>query len=171
MRGSGLARTMVAAAAGAATAYLFDPARGRRRRSELRDRGKAMVRREMRAVERQAHYERGRAEGMAHRLRSGPPHAPEDDMTLVDKIRSEVLGRIVAGPHLTIDACEGVVTLRGQVADRDRALDIERRVRAVPGVVDVVNLLHIPGMPAPNKVDALRADGHHHAGHGAWGHH
>ena len=128
-----------------------------RHRDELRDRGRATIRREWRAVGRQAHYERGRAEGIAHRLRQGAPRAPEDDATLVDKIRSEVLGRIVAGPHITLDAADGVVTLRGQIADRDRALDIEEQVRRVPGVVDVVNLLHAPGMPAPNKGDALRA--------------
>jgi hypothetical protein len=51
-----------------------------------------------------------------------------------------------------------VVTLRGQVNDRDTALAIEREVRAVAGVDDVVNLLHVPGVPAPNKVAALRAD-------------
>lgn len=160
MWGSGLMKMALAAAGGAATAYLYDPVRGRRRRAELRDRSRAMVRKEMRAVERQAHYERGRAEGIAHRLRGGAPSVPEDDMTLLDKIRSEVLGRLVAGPHITIDACDGVVTLRGQIADRDRALDVEQQVREVPGVVDVVNLLHIPGMPAPNKIDALRADRH-----------
>lgn len=157
MKGSGLVKMTLAAGAGAATAYLFDPARGRRRRSELRDRGRATIRREWRSVERQAHYERGRVEGIAHKLRQSSPRAPEDDATLVDKIRSEVLGRIVAGPHITLDAVAGVVTLRGQIADQDRALDIEGQVRQVPGVVDVVNLLHIPGMPAPNKVDALRA--------------
>lgn len=158
MRGTSLTKLTAAAGAGAVLAYLFDPDRGRRRRAELRDRTMALARREMRAVERQAHYERGRAQGAVHRMRHGAPHAPEDDMTLLDKIRSEVLGRIVAGPHITIDACRGVVTLRGQIADRDRALAIEHEVREVPGVLDVVNLLHVPGMPAPNKVDALRVD-------------
>jgi osmotically-inducible protein OsmY len=83
---------------------------------------------------------------------------PEDDLVLVDKIRSEVLGRVVEGPHLTIDANARVVTLRGQVADREIALDIERRVRATAGVADVVNLLHTPGTAAPNKLDALNAE-------------
>ena len=158
MRGASLTKLVLAAAAGAGLAYAFDPARGRRRRAELRDRGRALARREMRAVERQAHYEKGRAEGMIHRLRHRAPDMPEGDRVLVDKIRSEVLGRVVDGPHLTIDANERVVTLRGQVADRDTALDIEHRVRAMPGVDDVVNLLHVPGTPAPNKLDALRAD-------------
>jgi BON domain len=142
---------------GAGLAYVFDPARGRRRRAELRDRGRAAVRREVRAVERQASYRKGRAEGFAHRLRHRTPEPP-DDNTLVDKIRSEVLGRVVDGPHLTIDANDRVVTLRGQVDDQQAVEDIEREVRAMPGVADVVNLLHTPGTPAPNKIDALRAD-------------
>jgi hypothetical protein len=147
----------VAGAAGAGLAYVFDPARGRRRRAELRDRGRAALRREVRAVERQASYGKGRAEGMVHRLRHPRPHAPEDDLTLADKIRSEVLGRF-DGPHLTIDVNSRVVTLRGQVRDDKAVQDIEREVRVTPGVADVVNLLHTPGTPAPNKVDALRAE-------------
>jgi osmotically-inducible protein OsmY len=163
MWGTGLVKMSVAAAAGAGLAYAFDPARGRRRRAELRDRAGAAVRRNVRAVERQAHYGRGRATGLVHRVRQGGPHVPDDDMTLVDKVRSEVLGPLVDGPHLTVDACRQVVTLRGQVVDHETARAIERAVRAVPGVADVVNLLHAPGEPAPNKAAALRADGGAHA--------
>lgn len=158
MWGAGLVKMSLAAAAGACLAYAFDPARGRRRRAELRDRAGAAVRRNVRAVERQAHYGRGRATGVAHRLRQGAPHVPDDDMTLVDKVRSEALGPLVDGPHLTVDASRQVVTLRGQVADHATARAIEGAVRAVPGVADVVNLLHAPGEPAPNKAAALRAD-------------
>jgi BON domain len=162
MPGTGFVKMSVAAAMGAGVAYVFDPARGRRRRAEIRDRSGAMVRRELRVVERQAHYGRGRAEGLIHRLRQPIPHVPDDDLTLVDKVRSEALGRIVNGPHLTIDACRRVVTLRGQVDSRDVAFAIESEVRSVPGVDNVVNLLHVPGTPAPNKVEALRADTHVH---------
>jgi hypothetical protein len=42
--------------------------------------------------------------------------------------------------------------------DQQAALHVEREVRATPGVRDVVNLLHQPGTPAPNKADALRAE-------------
>jgi hypothetical protein len=157
MRGASLAKLSLAAMVGAGLAYVFDPARGRRRRAELRDRGRAAVRREARAIERQASYRKGRAEGLAHRLRHRTPEPP-DDNTLVDKIRSEVLGRVVDGPHLTIDANDRVVTLRGQVADQQAVEDIEREVRAMAGVADVVNLLHTPGTPAPNKIDALEAE-------------
>jgi hypothetical protein len=158
MRGASLAKLSLAAMVGAGLAYVFDPARGRRRRAELRDRGRAAVRREARAIERQASYRKGRAEGLAHRLRHRTPEPPDDDNTLVDKIRSEVLGRVVDGPHLTIDANDRVVTLRGQVADQQAVEDIEREVRAMAGVADVFNLLHTPGTPAPNKIDAREAD-------------
>jgi BON domain len=156
MRGANLVKMTLAAAVGAGLTYILDPVRGRRRRAELKDRGRATLHREVRAVERQASYGKGRAEGMIHKLRHPQPHVPEDDMTLADKIRSEVLGR-VNGPHLTIDVSNRVVTLRGEVPDDRAAQDVERHVRATPGVTDVVNLLHQPGTPAPNKADALEA--------------
>jgi len=158
MRGANLVKMTIAAAVGAALAYVFDPVRGRRRRAELKDRGRSTLRHEVRAVERQASYGKGRAEGVIHKLRHPRPHVPEDDLTLADKIRSEVLGR-VEGPHLTIDVNNRVVTLRGEVPDEQAAQHVEREVRATPGVTDVVNLLHQPGTPAPNKADALRAEG------------
>jgi hypothetical protein len=158
MWGASLVKLTCAAAAGATAAYLFDPARGRRRRAELRDRGRAALRREVRAVERHASYGKGRAEGIVHRWTHPHPQPPEDDHTLVDKIRSEVLGPLVGGPHLTIDANKGVVTLRGEVRDRQAIEHIAREVRATPGVTEVVNLLHTPGTPAPNKLDALEAE-------------
>jgi hypothetical protein len=157
MRGTNLVKLTIAAAVGATLAYVFDPVRGRRRRAELKDRGRATLRREVRAVERQASYGKGRAEGAIHKLRHPRPHIPEDDLTLADKIRSEVLGR-VDGPHLTIDVNHRVVTLRGEVPDEQAGQHVEREVRATPGVADVVNLLHQPGTPAPNKADALRAE-------------
>ena len=156
-KGANLVKVTIAGAAGAGLAYMFDPARGRRRRAELKDRGRATLRRQVRAVERQASYGKGRAEGTIHRLRHPRPHVPEDDLTLADKIRSEVLGRF-DGPHLTIDVSSWVVTLRGQVRDDQAIRDIEREVRGTPGVADVVNLLHTPGTPAPNKADALKSE-------------
>jgi aryl-alcohol dehydrogenase-like predicted oxidoreductase len=157
MRGASFVKLTLAAGVGATLAYIFDPVRGRRRRAELKDRSRASVRREVRAVERQASYGRGRAEGVMHKLRHPRPHIPEDDLTLADKIRSEVLGR-VDGPHLTIDVNNRVVTLRGEVPDVQTAHHVEHEVRATPGVTGVVNLLHQPGTPAPNKADALRAE-------------
>lgn len=73
-----------------------------------------------------------------------------DDRTLVDRVRSEALGGPeYSGETINVDAVEGVVTLRGQLASQDRIGDVVARVRTVAGVRDVVNLLHLPGTPAP----------------------
>jgi osmotically-inducible protein OsmY len=152
----GLKRTAVAAGVGAAAAYLLDPDRGRSRRARLRDQGKAFGRRKARVLERQASFQRGRAEGVIQRARHRGSRPPADDRALADRVRTEVLRGDPAHTHLNVDAVDGVVSVRGQVADLDTAMDIERRIRQIPGVADVENLLHTPGQPAPNKADALR---------------
>ena len=152
-----LKRTAVAAGVGAAAAYLFDPDRGRSRRARLRDQSQAFGRRQARALERQASFQRGRAEGLVQRARHRGGHPPADDRALADRVRTEALRDDPAHTHLNVDAVGGVVSVRGQVADLQTAMDIERRIRAIPGVVEVENLLHAPGEPAPNKADALRA--------------
>jgi hypothetical protein len=152
-----LKRTAVAAGVGAAAAYLLDPDRGRGRRARLRDQSRAFGRRQARALERQASFQWGRAEGLVQRARHRGGHPPADDRALADRIRTEVLRDDPAHTHLNIDAVGGVVSVRGEVADLQTAMDIERRMRAIPGVVEVENFLHAPGEPAPNKADALRA--------------
>jgi osmotically-inducible protein OsmY len=155
-----LKRTAVAAGVGAAAAYLFDPDRGRGRRARLKDQSQAFKRRQARALERQASFQRGRAEGLVQRARHRGGHPPADDRALADRVRTEVLRNDPAHTHLNVDAVAGVVSVRGEVADLGTAMDLERRIRAIPGVVEVENLLHAPGEPAPNKADALRAQSH-----------
>jgi osmotically-inducible protein OsmY len=43
---------------------------------------------------------------------------------------------------------DGVVVLRGEVQRPEQMAGIEARVRSIPGVRDVENLLHQPGTPA-----------------------
>jgi hypothetical protein len=152
-----LKRTALAAGVGAAAAYLLDPDRGRSRRARLRDQSAAYGRRQARALERQASFQRGRAEGLVQRARHRGGHPPADDRALADRVRTEALRGDPTHAHLNIDAVGGVVSVRGEVADLGTSMDVERRIRAIPGVVDVENLLHAPGEPAPNKADALRA--------------
>jgi osmotically-inducible protein OsmY len=75
-------------------------------------------------------------------------------------VRSEVLGR---GEFSSLDVhvndVEGVIEVRGPIADdevRDRLLEA---VRQVAGVRDVTNLTHRPGEPAPNKAASTGAAG------------
>jgi len=85
---------------------------------------------------------------------SGEP--PADDKTLVDKIKSEILGRTdYVDQEVVIDAADGVVALRGQLERPEQIDDLAAAVAAVPGVTRVENYLHLPGTPAPNKQDSL----------------
>ena len=73
-----------------------------------------------------------------------------DDVTLAHRVESQLYRRAgVAKGHISINAEEGVVFLRGTL---DRREDIERAAmtaRAIDGVRDVENLMHTPGTPAP----------------------
>jgi osmotically-inducible protein OsmY len=143
-------------AVGVVTMYLLDPDRGRSRRARLRDQAVARARRLERRISRRVRYGEGVFRGRAHRLVHPQSHLPADDTALVQKVRSEALG---AEPFsrwpINVDAVDGRVTLRGEVPTPSDAAALERGVRRVFGVLDVENLLHTPGTPAPNKRDAL----------------
>jgi osmotically-inducible protein OsmY len=156
MRARSLA-LVLAAAAGAVAAYLADPQMGRTRRAKLTDQAGARLRRGRRAAARRARNQRGQLGGIAHRATHRRAHPPENDPALVDKVRSEVLGR---HPELrrqiSVDAANGVVTVRGELVDTVAGEALVTSIRKVAGVDDVVNLLHRPGEPPANKTDALR---------------
>ncbi|MGH8775464.1 MAG: BON domain-containing protein [Jiangellaceae bacterium] len=148
---------VVAAVVGSAIAYVLDPDRGRARRARLADQMRATLRRDARLLERRAHYERGRVEGLVHKTTNRHHRPPENDQVLLDKVRSEVFGRMPeVAHHISVDAAKGVVTLRGQLAEHDSITRLETAVGRVGGVEDVVNLVHRPGEPAPNKAAALQ---------------
>ena len=158
MSAAGAVKLAAAAAAGAGAAYLLDPDRGHSRRARLKDQTRSKLRKEARAVERQAHLQRGRVQGLVHRTTHHVQSPPENDHVLVDKVRSEVFGRRhEVASHVSVDAANGVVTLRGELDDPAAITELELAVRKVGGVKDVVNLLHRPGQPAANKADSLRA--------------
>jgi osmotically-inducible protein OsmY len=154
MTPSGLLKFGAGAVAGVSLGYLFDPERGRSRRALFRDQARARVAREARVLRRHARYQQGRAMGLRHRFGNASP-SPVDDRSLIDRVRSQTLGRVPELAHrMSVDAADGVVTLRGEL---QRPSDIERAVGAVertPGVVRVQNLLHLPDEVAPNKADA-----------------
>lgn len=84
--------------------------------------------------------------GAVHHVTHPLPGLPVDDVTLVDKIKSEVLGRDpFAHWRITLDAVGGRVSLRGEIPDASQAATLEHEVRRVAGVVEVVNYLHVPG--------------------------
>jgi hypothetical protein len=154
---SGLVKVGAGAGLGVAATYLFDPDNGRSRRARLRDQVRGRLRRDTRRLGQRLSYERGRLSGASYRLRHSEAGPVADDRMLTDRIRSQALGRFPDFVHrVTIDAYEGVVTLRGELDDRISIMQVEDAVGRVPGVERVSNLLHIPGEPAPNKAGAMR---------------
>jgi hypothetical protein len=147
---------------GALLSYLWDPDRGRTRRVRLRDQSSAALRqrrrRFTRACARQLRRAEGRLKGQWHRIPHLPSHDRPDDTTLVDKIRSEVLGRPrFHGLPINVDTCDGVVHLRGEVREQARIDELVAATTRVAGVRTVQSFLHLPGEMPPNKQDALLA--------------
>ena len=86
-------------------------------------------------------------------LRTGSP--PVDDLTLRDRVESEVLrNRDLPKGQINFDVESAIVTVRGQVDNAYQIATIEKAVLKVPGVGGVENLLHVSGTPAPNKAKA-----------------
>lgn len=144
---------------GAAIAHYFDPDVGRGRRTRLRDQAMARARRAADRMRARARYEAHRAEGeLRERLQPGPAQPFPDDRTLEQRISSEVFGSPdVPNDRVALEVVEGEAVLRGELDSAQEISDLVRRVSGVAGVRRVENLLHVPGKPAPNKEEALRA--------------
>ena len=142
----------LAAGIGAAAAFFLDPVSGKRRRhvtgSWIAGRFRAVGTRAGRAGRAAGAQAYGAWQSATHLREAGEP---ENDITLAEKVRSEAFAGLEVPSRINVNAEDGVVYLRGQ-ADRSRQIkDIERRVRGVNGVRGVVNLLHLPGTPAPTS--------------------
>jgi hypothetical protein len=144
-------------AAGAALMALLDPVRGKARRALVRDQTAAFFRRRARRLGRVGRRVGSDFRGYRDRQaygRSGEYIAP-NDVTLEQKVESEVLGRSdVPKGSILINAEDGVIVLRGEVDTQDQIDHVESLVRKVDGVVEVENLLHLKGTPPPNKAAA-----------------
>lgn len=155
-------------------AYFFDPRLGRGRRALTRDwllsRGRRLVRSGERTQRHLTAAAYGKKQAFLHRHEAPKPQP--DDVTLAHKVESELYRRAgVPKRHVSINAEDGVVFLRGVM---DRQEDIERmeaEARRIAGVRDVENLVHLPGTPAPAsrpKLERERAAGsRRHARHGS----
>jgi hypothetical protein len=147
---------------GALFSYLWDPDRGHARRVRLHNQSFAALRHRRRELTRARTRLLRRAEGRVraqwHRIPRSPGRDRPDDVTLVDKIRSEVLGQArFHGLPINVDACAGVVHLRGELPEQARIDDLVAATGRVVGVRMVQSFLHLPGQLPPNKQDALLA--------------
>jgi len=148
---------LVGVGVGALAAYYCDRERGHARRTRDADRAWANLRRRRRQAASRARYEAGRVEGEAAiRAGAGRFH-PTDDRALAEHLRAVLSGLDLDTSDVNLEVVEGVVRLRGQVADRAASTRVAAVVGAEPGVRYTESLLHLPGEPAPNKVSALRA--------------
>lgn len=158
-RRSGVRTLLAGVVLGATIAYFTDPSLGRSRRTQVRDRLAALVRRGARRGGRAAR--RTAADGYGAWQRAThlrPEDRLPDDLKLADRVRSELLGRTdVPKDQVLVDVEHGVVVLRGQVDQPEQVQDIEAAARSIYGVSDVTNLLHTGDTSAPNKRDALNA--------------
>ena len=84
--------------------------------------------------------------------RNPSPKEGMDDVTLARKVETEIF-RPADAPKGKIDVnvVDGVVWLRGEVKNQKQVTAIEAKVRTIPEVKGVENLLHLPKTPAPSR--------------------
>jgi osmotically-inducible protein OsmY len=142
------------AAVGAALAYFFDPETGNRRRSMTRDRLLAFFRRTGHKAGSAGQTVKSQAYGMTQKaahLKEGQTEQP-DDATLAAKVETELFRDAdVPKGDVNVNAENGIVYLRGQVADEGLVETLGTSAKKIHGVRDVENLLHTPGTPAPTR--------------------
>ena len=146
---AGGAALLGAFVAGAIAEYfLFDRRHATRRRHAARERGMASVRRRSRAAVRRARYLEGVAEGVAHRAAYAVPgrngeREPLDDVSLARKVESVAFREAgVSKAHVSVNAENGIVYLRGRLESEREIEDLLRAAAAVEGVARVRNMLH-----------------------------
>lgn len=140
-----------AALGGALAAFVLDPERGRARRARLADQAAALAHRASGELGRVGRYGGSLAAGKLQAVRNrGGAETMPNDATLANKVESELFSdpKIPKG-QMNINVEQGTVVLRGELASQDEIEQVEARVRRVPGVWEVRNLMHTADTPAP----------------------
>jgi hypothetical protein len=117
-------------AIGALGMYFFDPNRGRRRRSELRDRVKSRAKRVERAVGVMGRDFYNRARGKAHEVTHYTSRNKVSDEVLRERVRA-ALGRCVSHPgSIEVEATDGHLVLRGDIlgSEVEAAVQCARKI-------------------------------------------
>ena len=146
-------RTLVVAGAlGAAASYFLDPVKGPARRARARVQLDSMLHRGRRRLEQQTGYMPD-GDGAAAGRRGGAQADPvADDLTILSRVESEVMGRPgFPKGRVNANVVDGRLTLRGELESEDQIRSVVEAASGVRGVVEVVNLLHLPGTPAPHE--------------------
>jgi hypothetical protein len=142
---------VVATGVGVVSAFLLDPTMGPARRGRLRERVAGQVQRIGRRTGRVPISPDVDGTGIGGRPDGEMYDASSDAVGLAQRVETELFrdpdidkARI----SITVDA--RTVFLRGTADTPTSIAMVERRVRRIPGVGEVVNLLHLPGTPVPN---------------------
>jgi hyperosmotically inducible periplasmic protein len=136
---------LVGAAAGAAAVWFLDPDTGGRRRSVAQDKAMKYARKGAAEAESKASYAAGQAAATVERATpSDKPPAEErlNDPALARKVESEIF-RAEDAPKgaVSVNVEDGVVFLRGEVADDETIRQLAEGAAQVEGVRGVENLL------------------------------
>src|SRR3954464_1533401 len=124
---------------GAGLMYLFDPDRGRQRRTRLGQQVVHTARAEKDLLRRGIRDARQRAKGVSERARRVFSE-PAPDAVVLGRIRAQ-LGRAISHARvIDIEVREGRVILRGPVLMAEAAT-VLRTVKTTPGVREVVDRL------------------------------
>jgi BON domain len=159
-RGHAFWMSVCSGAGSASLMYLLDPERGRRRRRMLCDIGLARMRRGVRGTAALSRAAAAAVYATGHRLFHLVPREPDvgDDETLRQRVESQLFRhRHVPKGELNITVEHGTIILRGELSSVAEITALDERVRHIPGVRGVQNLLHPHGTPAPNKERSLLA--------------
>lgn len=149
---------LVASALGAAASYFFDPEKGAGRRAQARSQVDSILRRGRRNAQRTAMQLQDRVGGTIAQVQHTRDERDNDDLTILDRVESEVFGRRgFPKERVNADVVDGRLTLRGQLDSEAEIREVINEAGVVPGVVEVISYLHLPGTPAPNKADAREA--------------
>jgi osmotically-inducible protein OsmY len=151
---SKLTTFVAGAGVGAGLAYFLDNESGTRRRSVAKDKATKYARRGTGSVQGAAQSVGAQAQGVAAKAQqtaTGGESAPDNDLTLRDKVESEIF-RDADAPKGAVNVLvvNGIVELRGQLEDGTWIERLEADARKVAGVRDVRNLLHLPGETPAN---------------------
>ncbi len=148
-------------AATAAVVFFLDPEQGRGRRIRVVERAEHMGRIARRRTGRRLAYARHTIQARIAQLTGATPPEPLEGRELLDRVESELFAdRSIPHGRLTLEAEGTTVVVRGEVEGADDMAKIEAAILEVPGVSAVRSLMHTPGTPAPNKIDALIASDH-----------
>jgi hypothetical protein len=143
---------LLVAGIGALVAYAFDPQLGRTRRAMTRERVAGASRRVGRSAARRGRWIRSTAVGVGRRIEHAATTSPspKDEVALAARVKSELFrDPTIDKGAIAVNVERDVLFLRGTAPTRAEIDRIAHEASRIDGVARVVNLVHVPGEPAP----------------------